>query len=91
MLSRGFKHKNAKYVLAEQSNNVFVVAVQLYDPHTGNDIETLPNNVRFFARIVESLEGTAYVDLGDFGALIPFDSVAKARQHIHVLYELEQD
>lgn len=91
MPSRGFKHRNAKYVLAEQTNNVFVVAVQLYDPRTGRDIETLPNNIRFFARIVESTEGIAYVDLGDFGALIPFDSVDKARQHIHVLYELEQD
>lgn len=91
MPSRGFKHKNAKYVLAEQPNNIFVVAVQLYDPRTGRDIETLPNNVRFFARIVKTLGGLAYVDLGDFGALIPFDSVEEARQHIHVLYELEQD
>jgi hypothetical protein len=67
---------------------MFVVSVQLYDSVSGQPVDTLPNHIRFFARIIER-NGRIYVDRGDFDSLTPFDSEAKARQHIHILFELE--
>lgn len=69
---------------------MFVVAVQLYDLASGKDVDTLPNNLRFFARIIER-GGQIYVDRGDFDALLPFDSKDEARQYLQILFELEND
>ena len=90
MPSRGYRETTARYVLAEQDGGVFVVAVQLYDKKNGQPVDTLTNNIRFFARIIEQ-SGRAYVDLGDYTGMVPFDSVADARQYIDVLFELDND
>jgi hypothetical protein len=90
MPSRGFNDTQAGFILTEQRENVFVVSIQLYDSVSKKPVRTLPNSVRFFARVYED-DGQAYVDLGDFNSLIPFDSVEEARQYIHVLFELEDN
>ena len=88
MPSRGYRETTARYVLAEQDGGVFVVAIQLYDKKKGQPVDTLPNNIRFFARVIEQ-GGRAYVDLGDYTGMVPFDSTDEARQYIHMLFELE--
>ena len=90
MPSRGYRQNAAKYELVELRDNMFVVGIQLYDAHNGQPVRTLPNHVRFFARIIER-DGCVYVDRGDFDTLIPFDSESEARQHIHILFELDND
>lgn len=90
MPSRGYRATRAEYALVELRDNMFVVGIQLYDAHNGQPVRTLPNHVRFFARIIER-GGRVFVDRGDFDALTPFDSVADARQYINVLFELEND
>ena len=90
MPSRGYREQGAKLVLAEKGDGMFVVAVQLYDLASGKDVDTLPNNLRFFARIIER-GGQIYVDRGDFDALLPFDSKDEARQYLQILFELEND
>ena len=49
----------------------------------------VPNEVRFFARVVEG-DGKWYVNRGDFEVGPSFDSVIEARQHIQMLFELER-
>ena len=90
MPSRGYRQNAARYELVELRDNVFVVAIQLFDSRNGQPVRTLPNHVRFFARIIER-DGCVYVDRGDFDALTPFDSVADARQYIDMLFELDND
>ena len=90
MPSRGFKATWARYVLTESRDNMFVVSMQLFDARNGQPVRTLPNHIRFFARIIER-DGCVYVDRGDFDTLIPFDSESEARQHIHILFELDND
>lgn len=90
MPSRGYRETTARFVLAEQDSGVFVVAVQLYDKLNGQPVDTLPNNIRFFARIVEH-GGRAHVDLGDYTGMVSFDSTTQARQYIHMLFELDND
>ena len=90
MPSRGYRQNAAKYELVELRDNMFVVGIQLYDAHNGQPVRTLPNHVRFFARIIER-DGCVYVDRGDFDALLPFDSEDEARQYLYMLFELEND
>ena len=90
MPSRGYRATRAEYALVELRDNMFVVAIQLFDSRNCLPVRALPNLVRFFSRIIER-DGCAYVDRGDFDVLVPFDSVADARQYIDVLFELDND
>ena len=76
-------------MLTELDSNMFFVAVRLRDSVTRMPVGQVPNEVRFFARVVEG-DGKWYVNRGDFEVGPSFDSVIEARQYIQMLFELER-